>query len=80
MIPDKLVEFLHGPQIMLVGTRDAKLRPAVDRAFGAVADAAKDSITIFLPDGNAERTLANLADNGRVALESDPISLDTELA
>ena len=61
MIPDKLVEFLHGPQIMLVGTRDAKLRPAVDRAFGAVADA-PDSITIFLPD--AERTLANLADNG----------------
>ena len=37
VIPDKLVEFLHGPQIMLLGTRDAKLRPTVARAFGAVA-------------------------------------------
>ena len=78
MIPDKLVEFLHGPQVMLVGTRDAKLRPAVARALGAVADAAKDSITFFLPDVNAERTLANLADIGRVALTvSEPISHET---
>ncbi len=78
MIPDKLVEFLHGPRVMLLGTRDAKLRPAVARAFGAVADAAKDSITFFLPDGNAERSLANLADNGRVALTvSEPISHET---
>lgn len=78
VIPGKLVEFLHGPRIMILGTRDAKLRPAVARAFGALADAAKDSITFFLPDGNAERSLANLADNGRVALTvTEPVSHET---
>jgi hypothetical protein len=29
MIPDRLVDFVHGPVIGWVGTRDARLRPEV---------------------------------------------------
>lgn len=68
MIPDKLVEFLHGPNLMFVGTRDAKLRPAASWAFGALADAANDTVTIFVPDIEGETTFRNLEDNGLVAL------------
>jgi hypothetical protein len=68
MIPDKMVEFLHGPQLMFVGTRDEKLRPAASWAFGALADAANDTVTIFVPDIEGETTFRNLEDNGLVAL------------
>ena len=36
MIPDRVVELLHGPAFMQVGTRDAQLRPAHAWVIGAV--------------------------------------------
>jgi Pyridoxamine 5'-phosphate oxidase len=68
MLPDDIVEFLHGPQVFALGTRSAKLRPAMGRVLGAFADAAKDRISFFLPNVQCEPHLTNLADNGLVAL------------
>ncbi len=68
MIPEQLVEFLHGPMGLILGTRDARLRPCVTFVSGVKADAANDEITMYLADVYGERPLQNLADNGMVAL------------
>jgi len=68
MIPADLVEFIQGPYVMFVGTRDDRLRPSISWVFGAVADAEKDTVTFFLPDVEGESILNNLSQNGRVAL------------
>ena len=68
MLSPDIVEFVHGPHVMLVGTRNKALRPTVRRAFGALAEPASDIVTFFLPEYDSGRTMENLADNGRVAL------------
>ena len=68
MIPDKLVEFLTGPVVLLVGTASTALRPSGAYAFGLTADAEKDVITFFLPDVEGEDVLRDLRENGRVAV------------
>ena len=75
MIPDRLVDFVHGAVLTLVGTRDARLRPTVTWAFGARVSAATDEISAFVPDVEIDRTRSNLAHNGVVAYTVvDPIS------
>jgi|SRR5271170_2968363 hypothetical protein len=68
MLPDDIVEFLHGPRVLALGTRSPKLRPAMARVLGVFADAATDRISLFLPNVQCEPHLTNLADNGMVAL------------
>ena len=68
MIPEELVEFLHGPRGIVLGTRDGRLRPCMIWVSGLIADAASDTITLFVADAYVERSLANLKDNGKVAL------------
>ena len=67
MIPDRVVEVLQGPAIMLVGTRDAALRPAHTCAVGAVVDRDREAVTFFVPESRSARLLSDLQDNGRVA-------------
>ncbi len=68
MIPENLVEFLNGPLVLSVGTRNEEMRPCLSRVFGVVTDAENDTITVFLPDVTGEPTLDNLNRNGRAAL------------
>lgn len=68
MIPEELVEYLHGPMGFVLGTRDASLRPCVTWVSGVKADAANDEITMYLADVYAGRPLQNLENNGMVAL------------
>ena len=68
MIPENLVEFLNGPVVLTVGTRNEEMRPCLSRVFGAVTDAENEAITFFLPDVEGESILRNLAQNGRVVL------------
>ena len=78
MIPEKLVEFINGPILMVVGTRDEKLCPSVNRVFGAIVNAGRETITFFVPEILSEKMLRNLTDNGRIALLiSEPISHET---
>ena len=68
MIPEKMIEFAHGPQLMFFGTRNAKLRPTATWAFGALAESAQGTITIFVPEIAGAKTFENLEDNGRASL------------
>jgi hypothetical protein len=68
MIPDRVVEVLHGPGFIQVGTRDAQLRPAHAVAVGAIVHDDRQTVTFFVPETRSAKTLSNLQDNGRVAL------------
>jgi len=68
MIPANLIEFLDGPVVLLVGTRDENLRPFGAYAFGCVTEADHETITFFLPDCEGGTILRDLEQNGKVAL------------
>ncbi|MSO69339.1 MAG: pyridoxamine 5'-phosphate oxidase family protein [Alphaproteobacteria bacterium] len=68
MIPADIVEFVHGPQIALIGTRGASLRPTSARTVGLIAGPASDTISIVVPEATGARTFENLTNNGRIAL------------
>ena len=68
MIPEKYVDFAHGPRMMFVGSRNAKSRPTATWAFGALADGEKGTITVFIPEIEGAQTFENLAENGRASL------------
>ncbi|MBI4641101.1 MAG: pyridoxamine 5'-phosphate oxidase family protein [Candidatus Tectomicrobia bacterium] len=68
MIPEKLVEFLHNPVVMNVGTRDEKLHPFLNWVIGVRVNADRETITFFVHEPQSERMLRNLKENGRVAL------------
>ncbi|HYQ30733.1 MAG TPA: hypothetical protein VER04_26055 [Polyangiaceae bacterium] len=64
----ELVEYMESGVSLLVGTRDAALRPASARGFGVEIDAAAYTATVFLPASGAALTLSNLRDNAQIAL------------
>jgi hypothetical protein len=64
----ELVDYMQGGVSLLVGSRDAELRPASARGFGVEVEAASGIATVFLAAAGAERTLSNLRDNGQLAL------------
>jgi hypothetical protein len=67
MIPDRVVEVIHGPAFMQAGTRDGELRPAHTFVAGAAVSEDRQSITFFVAQSLSKRILENLQDNGRVA-------------
>ncbi len=68
MIPAELCEFLQSGLSILCGTRSDRLLPEACRAVGARVDAGGSELTVFLPVATAECTVANLRDNGRLAV------------
>jgi hypothetical protein len=68
MIPDRVVEVIHGPAWMYVATRDETLRPAHAWVVGAVVHQDREAVTVFVPERRSEKILANLKNNGRIAL------------
>lgn len=67
-IREDLVPFLMSGVSLLVGTRDAELVPACARAMGVRIASDRRSFTVYLPAATADRTLANVRDNGRIAV------------
>ena len=67
-ISNELADFLDGGLSMLVASADDRARPECARAAGLRLDRSRDRLTLFLPTMGAERTLANLAGNGRIAV------------
>jgi len=58
-----------------MGTRDAKLVPDTTRVMGIVVHRDCERATVFLPYATGRKALANLEDNGRVAVTcSHPVS------
>ena len=68
MIAQKFIDFVQGPTLHFVGSRNAKLRPTFTWAFGATVDVAEGSITIYVPDVEGAETFRNFEENGMVAL------------
>ena len=68
MIPDRVVEVLHGPAFMQIATRDEALRPAHTYAVGAMVHDDRRTVTVFVPTARFERILPHLTGNGRIAL------------
>ena len=67
-IPSELVEFLESGISILVGTRDAHLRPEFARGIGARIHPGGSELTVWIAASTAELTLANVRDNARLAV------------
>lgn len=68
MITGELQEFFESGVSVLVGTRDRLLVPEAARGFGARVLAGGGELEVFVPEAWGERTFANLAENGRIAV------------
>jgi len=68
MIPPELFEFLESGVSILVGTRSARLLPEPCRAAGVRVESEGRELTVFLPEVTSEAALANLRENGRIAV------------
>jgi hypothetical protein len=67
-LPPELHELLDGPSITYLATRNAKLEPLSAIAFGLQAASDGRELTLFLPAAVSPPTLANLRDNGQMAI------------
>ncbi|HVZ73024.1 MAG TPA: pyridoxamine 5'-phosphate oxidase family protein [Polyangia bacterium] len=67
-LPDDVRTLLDEPVIMHLGTRDAALVPLSILAFGLHRAGDGRELTVFAPVAAAGETLANLRDNGQLAL------------
>jgi hypothetical protein len=68
MIPDRVVQVLHGPSWIQIGTRDVVLRPAHAMVVGAMVHDDRRTVTVFVPTARSERILRDLGENGRIAV------------
>jgi hypothetical protein len=68
VISAELAGFLESGISVLVGTRDGSFVPESARALGARVEPGGEELTVFLPAAYGARTVANLKDNGRVAV------------
>jgi len=67
LISAELSAFIEKGVSILVGSRDAGLAPECLRAIGVQVESSSE-LTVFLPASTAQATVANLLDNGRIAV------------
>jgi hypothetical protein len=67
-LPPQLGCLLEGPSIIYLATRNADLVPASTMAFGLQVTPGGREVTLFVPAVMATETLANLRDNGQMAI------------
>jgi hypothetical protein len=65
---DEVVELLASGVVMSVGTRDSSLVPECAPAVGSRVNRDRKTLTVFVPRSQLGATLANLEDNGQVAV------------
>lgn len=68
MIEETLAEFLESGLACAVSTRDASLVPDCVLAAGVRVGRDRKHVTVFLHDAISARSLANLKDNGKIAV------------
>ena len=66
-LSDELIEFAESGVSMMIGTCDAELRPETLRAGGALVAADRQHVTTWVNAELAQRTLANLKANPKIA-------------
>jgi len=67
-ISPEVAEFLEEGHSIVAATRDARHVPEVQRAVAARVDRATGEVTIYLPQTTSAPTVANLEENGRIAV------------
>jgi hypothetical protein len=67
-LPPELHALLDGPSIMYLATRNAALEPSSVLAFGLQTAGDGREVTVFVPAVLSPFTLANLRDNGQMAV------------
>lgn len=67
-IDQRLADFLQSGVIVAVGTRDARLAPCVTRGWGGRVCGDGASLDLFVGRTVSQATLADLRDNGRMAV------------
>jgi hypothetical protein len=60
MIPEKLVEFIHGNTFIYIGARNEKLQTTCNRVLGAKVNPDGDSFTCFIPKAAADKLVSYL--------------------
>jgi len=68
MIPQTIVDLLGTGVSVMVGTRDPSLMPECTRAWGIQVGPDRGTVTIFLSEKFAGRTIDNLRENGMIAV------------
>ena len=68
LIPDRVVELIHGPAFMQIATRSADLWPAHAMVVGGEVHDDRQTVTVFIAAAASQPTLDNLEGNGRIAL------------
>ena len=68
MISDDVLAFLRGGKSLVIGTRDKELLSECARGVGLRASGDRQHVSVFLAEPSSQRTLANLRDNGRIAI------------
>ncbi len=68
MIPQTIRDFLQQGVTVNVGTRDGALIPECTRGWGIRVEEDGASVTLFLTERTSKKTLANLRDNGLIAV------------
>jgi hypothetical protein len=67
-LPPELYALLEGPCVMYLATRNAALEPLSVLAFGLQSAGDDREVTVFLPASLSPMILANLRDNGQMAV------------
>jgi hypothetical protein len=65
---DRLLEITGAGPAVILGTRDARLRPAIVRAWGIQLLPPQNELRLCIPDCSARRVLDNIAGNQQVAI------------
>jgi len=68
-IPQRIVDFIHTePVVVYLGTRSSSFEPHVAFCYGARVGKDRDTLTFFLLEPGHEEQLADLDDNGQIAV------------
>jgi pimeloyl-ACP methyl ester carboxylesterase len=67
-LPDDLVEFIGSGLSIMVGTRDAQHMPEATRCVGVRVHDDRRHVTVYVAAATADQTVANVRDNGQVAV------------
>ena len=67
-LPEELVDFMEGGVSVLVGTRDAALRPECLRAAGCIVSPDRATLRVLMNEATATRTVANLRAGSPIAV------------
>ena len=67
-LPADLVAIMARGVSVIVGSRDAKLRPSIMRAVGSRVEANGEDITVYLSRGSSRQLLQDIASTGQLAV------------